>query len=84
MVCIIKNSNGKTLFKGSKQLHSAILERVIDVQRILDEEGNQGKYDEDTLLKDCIKEQIEFGKKYAGFETASEVKDFEKSFEIFV
>jgi hypothetical protein len=79
----IKNSKGKTLFQGTKQLQSAILERVIDVQKILDEEGNEGKYDEDTLLKNCITEQIEFEKKYSGFETASEVKDFEKSFKLF-
>lgn len=79
----IKNSKGEILFQGTKQLHSAILERIVDVQKILDEEGNQGKYDKDTLIKDCIKEQIEFEKKYSKFETASEVKDFEKSFKIF-
>ena len=77
----IKNSKGEILFKGTKQLHSAILQRVIDVQRVLDEEGNEGKYNEDTLLEDCIKYQIDFDKKY--FETGSEVKDFEKSFKLF-
>jgi hypothetical protein len=63
MTNVIKNSKDEVLFKGSIHLHSAILERVIESQKILDEEGNQGKYDEDTLLKDCIKEQIEFERK---------------------
>ena len=79
----IKNSKGEILFQGSKQLQSAILERVIDVQKILDEEGNSGKYDEDVLLRDCIREQIQFEKTHSGFVTASEIKDFEKSYKIF-
>ena len=78
----MKNSKGKILFQGTKQLTSAILERVVDIQKLLVEEGNQGKYDEDAILKDCIKYQIEFVL-YSGFETVNEVKDFEKSFKIF-